>query len=290
MTRRSPRSRSRSGRSTCGTASPLASAPSTLSSGVRKPHSPAAQTARARSCSQWIIDNKNLQAPALDYGVRRRSAVQHVAMPTQLCRHVVPAIRLCQVFRARGTSMTTAAILMIVGRAIFGAFFLIAGLRNFAHFSERKVLATNYGWPLPAPLLAIGFAAQLIGGLSLIAGLWPVVGCACVDRLPHRGDPALPQSVHVPWQGARSAPLSYAGQHHVVRRPAAGDRRHALNSRISPSGSARRRTAAPGTAPRLRSGLRCRGPGRARREPARRNRHSAAWSPRSRRSGGRGRS
>ena len=72
--------------------------------------------------------------------------------------------------------MTTAEILMIVGRAIFGAFFLIAGLRNFVHFSERRVLATNYGWPLPAPLLAIGFAVQLVGGLSLIAGLWTVVG------------------------------------------------------------------------------------------------------------------
>ena len=71
--------------------------------------------------------------------------------------------------------MTTAAILMIVGRAVFGAFFLIAGLRNFAHFSERRVLATNYGWPLPAPLLAIGFAAQLVGGLSLVVGLWPAV-------------------------------------------------------------------------------------------------------------------
>ena len=72
--------------------------------------------------------------------------------------------------------MTTSAILIIVGRAIFGAFFLVAGLRNFGHFSARRVLATNYGWPLPAPLLAIGFAAQLIGGLSLIVGLWPVVG------------------------------------------------------------------------------------------------------------------
>jgi putative oxidoreductase len=72
--------------------------------------------------------------------------------------------------------MTTAEILMIVGRAIFGAFFLIAGLRNFVHFSERRVLATNYGWPLPTPLLAIGFAVQLVGGLSLIVGLWPAVG------------------------------------------------------------------------------------------------------------------
>lgn len=72
--------------------------------------------------------------------------------------------------------MTTAAILMIAGRVIFGAFFLIAGVRNFLHFGERKVLATNYGRPLPAPLLAIGFAAQLLGGLSLILGLWPAIG------------------------------------------------------------------------------------------------------------------
>jgi putative oxidoreductase len=72
--------------------------------------------------------------------------------------------------------MTTAAILMIAGRVIFGAFFVIAGVRNFLHFGERKALATNYGWPLPAPMLAVGFAAQLLGGLSLIFALWPVVG------------------------------------------------------------------------------------------------------------------
>lgn len=75
--------------------------------------------------------------------------------------------------------MTTAVVLMILGRAIFGAFFVIAGIRNFIHFSERKVLATNYGWPLPAPLLALGFAAQLLGGLSLIFGVW-VVAAALV--------------------------------------------------------------------------------------------------------------
>jgi len=45
-----------------------------------------------------------------------------------------------------------------------------------AFFVERKGFATNYGWPLPAPLLAIGFAVQLLGGLSLIFALWPVVG------------------------------------------------------------------------------------------------------------------
>lgn len=61
---------------------------------------------------------------------------------------------------------------MIVGRVIFGAFFLIAGLRNFRNFGERRKLPTNYGWPLPAPLLAAGFALQLFGGLALLMGIW----------------------------------------------------------------------------------------------------------------------
>ncbi len=68
--------------------------------------------------------------------------------------------------------MTTAAILAIVGRMIFGGFFVIAGLRNFLHFVERRAGKTNYGWPLPAPLLAAGFAVQLLGGLALILNIW----------------------------------------------------------------------------------------------------------------------
>jgi putative oxidoreductase len=69
-----------------------------------------------------------------------------------------------------------ASTLMIIGRAIFGAFFLIAGIRNFLNFGDRTRLATNYGWPLPMPLLAAGFAVQLLGGLSLILGIWTVAG------------------------------------------------------------------------------------------------------------------
>lgn len=64
--------------------------------------------------------------------------------------------------------------LMLIGRCIFGGFFLIAGIRNFARFNERKSGATNYGWLLPAPIMAAGFAVQLIGGLLLILGLWAV--------------------------------------------------------------------------------------------------------------------
>lgn len=69
-----------------------------------------------------------------------------------------------------------ASTLMIVGRVVFGAFFLIAGIRNFLNFRDRMQLPTNYGWPLPAPLLALGFAVQLLGGLSLMFAVWTVAG------------------------------------------------------------------------------------------------------------------
>lgn len=70
--------------------------------------------------------------------------------------------------------VTTAATLIIVGRVIFGGFFLIAGIRNFLRFGERREMRTNYGWVLPAPILAVGFAIQLVCGLALILGTWIV--------------------------------------------------------------------------------------------------------------------
>ena len=72
--------------------------------------------------------------------------------------------------------MTLAATLIIVGRVVFGGFFVIAGIRNFIHFDERRDLKTNYGWTLPAPLLGLGFAVQILGGLSVLLGMWPVLG------------------------------------------------------------------------------------------------------------------
>ena len=72
--------------------------------------------------------------------------------------------------------MTTAAILMLTGRIIFGLFFLVAAFRNTIHFRERIPSATNYGWTMPPVLVALGFAMQWIGGLSLLLGVYPVFG------------------------------------------------------------------------------------------------------------------
>lgn len=76
--------------------------------------------------------------------------------------------------------MVDAGFLTIVGRVIFGGFFLVAGLRNFANFGDRTRLQTNYGWPLPAPLLALGFAVQVLGGAALVLGMWVVPAAAAL--------------------------------------------------------------------------------------------------------------
>lgn len=70
--------------------------------------------------------------------------------------------------------MATTTTLMLIGRVVFGAFFLIAGIRNFLHFTERRQLSTNYGWKLPAVLMAVGFLVQVLAGLALIFGVWTV--------------------------------------------------------------------------------------------------------------------
>ncbi|UJW84511.1 DoxX family protein [Devosia sp. SL43] len=72
--------------------------------------------------------------------------------------------------------MTATATLMLLGRIIFGLFFVIAAFRNTVGFRDRIPSATNYGWNMPPVLVGAGFAMQWIGGLSLVLGLFTVVG------------------------------------------------------------------------------------------------------------------
>jgi putative oxidoreductase len=72
-----------------------------------------------------------------------------------------------------------AELLQTIGRVVFGGFFVIAAFRNFWNFRDRVANArTSYGTLLPAPLVAIGFAMQAVGGVSLVLSLWPLWGSA----------------------------------------------------------------------------------------------------------------
>lgn len=72
--------------------------------------------------------------------------------------------------------MTIATTLMLLGRIIFGLFFVIAAARNTLGFHSRIPSATNYGWNMPPALVAAGFAMQWVGGLSLLLGVFTVIG------------------------------------------------------------------------------------------------------------------
>jgi putative oxidoreductase len=72
--------------------------------------------------------------------------------------------------------MTLTAALILAGRFLLGLMFIIAGIRNFARLQERFAFKTNYGYVLPAPLIVVGFAVQLIGGIFVAFGLWPAWG------------------------------------------------------------------------------------------------------------------
>lgn len=67
-------------------------------------------------------------------------------------------------------------ILLLVGRIIFGAFFVMSGFNHFTNVKMMSGYAGSKG--VPAPSLAVmGTGVMLIvGGLSVILGLLPVVG------------------------------------------------------------------------------------------------------------------
>ena len=69
---------------------------------------------------------------------------------------------------------------MTTGRIVFGLFFLIAGLRNFASLADWRTRSTNYGWPLPLIVLAIGFALQGICGLAMVANFMTQAAAAAL--------------------------------------------------------------------------------------------------------------
>jgi len=79
-----------------------------------------------------------------------------------------------------GNVEATHAAWLAVARAIFGGYFVFSGLEHFANVSMLAAFAGSKG--VPSPHLAVLGTGLLIfvGGISLILGLWPRVGAACI--------------------------------------------------------------------------------------------------------------
>ncbi len=70
--------------------------------------------------------------------------------------------------------------IFLIGRILFGGYFLIGGL---GHFMKRPLM-TQYAASkkVPAPGLAVAISGLMIllGGLSVLLGAWPNVGFALI--------------------------------------------------------------------------------------------------------------
>lgn len=68
------------------------------------------------------------------------------------------------------------AIAFLIGRIIFGGFFIMAGFNHFAQLNSMSGYVKTQG--VPAPKLALGGSGLLLilGGLSLLLGFDPLIG------------------------------------------------------------------------------------------------------------------
>jgi len=66
--------------------------------------------------------------------------------------------------------------LFLVGRVLYGGFFLVSGLNHFSQLNAMVPYAASKG--VPAPKLAVLGSGLLafLGGLSILLGLWPRAG------------------------------------------------------------------------------------------------------------------
>jgi putative oxidoreductase len=72
-------------------------------------------------------------------------------------------------------------ILFVVGRVLFGGFFLISGIRHFQHLDMMAGFTGSKGFPAPK-LAVIGSGLLIIlGGLSVLLGFLPTWGVALIS-------------------------------------------------------------------------------------------------------------
>jgi uncharacterized membrane protein YphA (DoxX/SURF4 family) len=68
--------------------------------------------------------------------------------------------------------------LFLVGRAIFGGFFVLSGISHFQHMQNMRQYAASKGVPAAQPAVQVTGLMLLAGGLSVMAGVKPRQGLA----------------------------------------------------------------------------------------------------------------
>ena len=80
----------------------------------------------------------------------------------------------------RAASWTLDLPLLVIGRLIFGGFFLYSGIDHFMNRGMMITYASSMGVPYPEIAILGTGALLFVGGMGIMTGLWPRLGAACV--------------------------------------------------------------------------------------------------------------
>lgn len=68
----------------------------------------------------------------------------------------------------------------VLGRILYGGFFVIGGLNHFRHLSMMSGFVASKGLPAPKALVALSGVLIIVGGLSVIVGYHVWIGLPCI--------------------------------------------------------------------------------------------------------------
>lgn len=69
------------------------------------------------------------------------------------------------------------SVVLLIGRIILGGYFLYAGLHHFTSLEHMAGYAKMKGTPAPQAAVAGSGVLLILGGLSLLLGVLPMIGC-----------------------------------------------------------------------------------------------------------------
>jgi uncharacterized membrane protein YphA (DoxX/SURF4 family) len=81
---------------------------------------------------------------------------------------------------AIGNDAATSTTMLAIGRLLFGGYFLYNGINHLVNQDRLSAYAASHAVPVPELAVAASGILLILGGLSLMLGLWPKVGAACI--------------------------------------------------------------------------------------------------------------
>ena len=70
--------------------------------------------------------------------------------------------------------------LFLIGRLLYGGFFLFNGFRHFAGAGQMAPYAASRNVPAPRAAILGSGVLLLLGGASILLGAWPRLGVLCI--------------------------------------------------------------------------------------------------------------